>query len=37
MVQALLDLVCEGEITVRDQHADVATRAGVPIGSLYDT
>lgn len=37
MVQALLDLVREGEITPSSiTTADVAARAGVPIGSLYE-
>ena len=37
MVQALVDLVCEGEITPSAlTTADVAERAGVPIGSLYE-
>jgi AcrR family transcriptional regulator len=37
MVQALLDLVREGDITPSSiTTADVAVRAGVPIGSLYE-
>jgi AcrR family transcriptional regulator len=37
MVQALLDIVREGQITPSSiTTADVASRAGVPIGSLYE-
>jgi AcrR family transcriptional regulator len=37
MVHSLLDLVREGEITPSSiTTADVASRAGVPIGSLYE-